>query len=54
MKVNHFISVFNKNEKFTCDSSLCGVERSEGVVGRGTCGGGPYGDMLYCMNNIIQ
>jgi hypothetical protein len=28
------------------------VEGSTGVVGRVTCGGGPYGDMSYFMNYI--
>jgi hypothetical protein len=52
--VNHFISILNKKEKFTCDPYACGVEGLGGVVGRGTCGSGPYEDMSYYMNNIIH
>jgi hypothetical protein len=51
--VNHFISVLNKKDKFTCDPSACGVEVSNVVVGRVNCGGELYGDMSYFMNNII-
>jgi hypothetical protein len=50
LMVNHFIFILNKKVKFTCDPSTRGVEGSAGVVGRGTCGEGPYGGMPYCMN----
>jgi hypothetical protein len=33
----------NKKDKFTYDASRRGVEGSPRVVGRGICGGGPYG-----------
>jgi hypothetical protein len=38
---------------FTCDKSLCD-EGSVGVVGRGNCGGGPEGDMSYCIKFIRE
>jgi hypothetical protein len=52
--VNHFISVSNKKEQFSCDLSACGVEGSDGVVGQGNCDDRLYGDMSYYMNNIIH
>jgi hypothetical protein len=50
--VKNLNSNLNKNDKFTCDASGCGVKGSPNAVGRGIYDGGPYGDLPYCMNYV--